>query len=114
MPSIFHNPAAFAPFYDNRVAVEGKRGSRRVAFTLRACVLDDGLEDPLADNSTSTNRRRWSVRVRIEDWPDTNPPQIGDTLQIPEEFDVCGVPVKAAVKSIVRHADDFIMEARSC
>ncbi len=120
MPSIFNNPAAFAPFFDSLVAVEGKRtprsGSARAAVfrsPIKACVIDLGMDDPLMDGSTGTNRRRWSVRVRIQDWPEVDPPQIGDRLHIPGEFDLGGVPVKAKVKAIVRHADDYIMEARS-
>lgn len=121
MPSIFHNPRAFAPFYDEIIAVEAQRPPRTrggapavMRAPLRACVIDLGLDDPLADGSTGTNRRRWSVRVRIQDWPEVDPPQIGDRLHIPGEFDLGGVPVKAAVQTIGRHDDAFIMEARSC
>lgn len=121
MKSIFHSPRAFAPFYDELVAVEAKRPPRSrgasaavMRSPLRACVIDMGLDDPLADGSTGTSRRRWSVRVRLRDWPEVAPPQIGDLLHIPGEYALCGAPVRAAVLSIARHEDDYVMEARSC
>ena len=121
MPSIFNNPAAFAPFFDSLVAVEGKRtprsGCARAAVfrsPIKACVIDLGMDDPLMDGSTGTNRRRWSVRVRFADWPEVDPPQVGDKLHIPGEFEIAGEPVKAAVQSINRTDDCFIMEARQC
>ncbi len=118
MRSIFHNPRAFAPFYDEVVAVEAKRarsgGARVLRCTVRACVLDQGLDEPLAEGSTGTLRRRWTIRVRAADWPYTTPPQIGDVARIPGEFEQGGDPVRAAVLSIARHEDDWLMEARQC
>ena len=121
MPSIFSNPAAFAPFFDSLVAVEGKRTPRSggadavvLRSPVKACVIDLGLDDPLSDGSTGANRRRWSVSVRLADWPEVDPPQMGDVLRIPGEFEIGGDPVRAAVESIKRADDRYIMEAREC
>lgn len=118
MPIRFHNPRALAPFYHDVVAVEAKRAGsadvRVLRCTVRACVLDQGLDETLAEGSTGTDRRRWTIRVRSGDWPYTTPPRIGDVACIPGEFGADGTPVRAAILSIGRHADDWLMEARQC
>jgi len=114
--SIFRNPAAFAPFYRDLVAVEGSRPSGRGVAVfrspLKACVLDMGLDDPLSDASTGTNRRRWQIRVRLCDWPEVEPPTRGDLVHIPGEFAIGGDPVKASVQSIARTDDCYVLEVR--
>lgn len=83
MASPFDNPAAFAPFFRDRVAVEGTRaGGRSVAGTFLACVLDQGLDDAIAEGSTETARRVVSVTVRRADWFDVEPPQTGDAVTL--------------------------------
>ncbi len=78
MASLFDSPAAFAPFFRDRVAVEGTRaGGRRVAGAFRACVLDQGLDDAAVEGTTETARRVVSVTVRRADWFDVEPPQTG-------------------------------------
>ena len=63
MKSLFDNPRAFAPFYDDRIAVEGSRSGRTLKTgPLPACVFDQGLDDPISDGGTSSTRRR--VRAR--------------------------------------------------
>lgn len=118
MRILFHNPRALAPFYHDDVAVEAGRaasgGVRVFRCTLRACVLDQGLDDPLAEGSTGADRRRWDIRVRSADWPDTTPPQIGDVVRIPGEYGPDGESMRAAVQSIARHDDDWLIEARQC
>ena len=118
MCSIFRNPAAMAPFFDDVLAVEGRRRARNAAqtirSTLRACVIDDGVDEPLMDQSTGVTRRRWLIRVRAVDWPEVEPPQVGDVVHIPGEYYLGGDPVRAAVKSVGRHDDDYVMEARQC
>ena len=81
----FSNPAAFEPFYSDTVSVTGARASGRFTGTFAACVLDDGLEDPLADVSTASTRRRAMVYIpKTGDggWNDTQPPQVGDTVTV--------------------------------
>lgn len=84
--SPFDNPAAFAPFFRDRVAVEGTRaGGRRVAGTFRACVLDQGLDDVIAEDSTGAVRRRIAVTFMIggDSWPkDGTVPQKGDRVTL--------------------------------
>lgn len=83
MARLFESPAAFAPFFRDRVAVEGARaGGRRVAGTFRACVIDQGLDDPLAEGSTETARRVVSVTLLRADWLDVEPPQTGDAVTL--------------------------------
>lgn len=84
--SLFDNPKAFAPLFDDLVAVEGVRpGGRRIAGTFRACVLEQGLDDPLSDGSSGTDRRRVVVSFRIggDSWPaDGTRPQAGDRITV--------------------------------
>ena len=86
MQSLFENPSAFAPLFDDLVAVEGARqDGRRIAGTFRACVLDQGLDDLLSDGSTGTVRRRVVVTFRIggDSWPaDGTRPQSGDEITV--------------------------------
>lgn len=108
MSGLFHNPRAFAPFFDDLVAVEGRRGARTVKTgALPACVLDEGLDEPLQDASTSTARRRYSIRLRAADWPETEPPREG-------YFVLLADGTKLSVMSVARHQGDYLMEARTC
>ena len=108
MKSRFDNPRAFAPFFDDIVAVEGPRGSRPLKTgALNACVLDQGLDYPLADDVTSTNRRLYTVTIREADWPDESAPRIGDVITLAD----C---TRISVKSVARSHGDFVLEARTC
>ena len=108
MAALFENPHAYAPFYDDTVAVEGKRGGRTLTTgALPACVLDQGLDDPISDGATSSTRRLYTVTVREADWPDTTPPRIGDVITLADG-------AKISVKAVVRSHGDFALEARSC
>ena len=106
---LFDNPAAFAPFYDDVVAVEGTRTDRVLKTgPLAACVFDQGLDDPLADGDVSSVRRRYSISIRVADWPDTAPPQIGDTVLLADGNG------RLSVLSVARSLGDIVMEARTC
>ena len=106
--SLFDNPRAFAPFFDDLVSVEGRRGSRTVQTgAIPACVLDEGLDDTLQDGATSTTRRRYSIRIRVVDWPDTEPPKEGDYVLLADG-------TRLSVMSKSRDLGDYIMEARTC
>lgn len=89
MGSMFENTRAFAPFYADPVAVEGVReNGRKVSGTFRACVFELGLDDPLADESAESRRKRVDVFVRRDDWPDDEPPQAGFAIftEMGDEF----------------------------
>ena len=108
MKSLFDNQRAFAPFYDDLVSVEGRRGSRTVQTgALPACVLDEGLDDTLQDGSTSTTRRGYSISIRVGDWPDTEPPREGYSVLLADG-------TKLSVMSVSRQHGDYQMEARAC
>ena len=109
MASLFENPHAYAPFYDDTVAVEGQRPGRTVRTgALKACVLDQGLDDPLSDGDTASTRRRYTVHVRVADWPDTAPPQNGDVVTLSDGGS------RLSVLSVARVHGDFVLEARTC
>lgn len=108
MKSLFDNQCAFAPFYDDLVSVEGRRGSRTVQTgALPACVLDEGLDDTLQDGSTSTTRRRYSISIRVADWPDTEPPREGYSVLLADG-------TRLSVMSVSRPLGDYQLEARTC
>lgn len=108
MASLFDNPAAFAPFFRDRVAVEGTRaGGRRVAGTLRACVLDQGLDDVVAEDSASTVRRRYSVVVRRADWFDVEAPRPGFKVALEDG-------TALSVQSVGSMPGMYVLEARTC
>ena len=108
MPIDFSNPAAFAPLYGDLVAVEGSRPDGRTSGTYRACVFDDGLEDPLSAMAVESNRRVLSVhipKVGPGGWNDTQPPQVGDTLTIP-------AGVSFSIERVGDFADAWLLTAR--
>jgi hypothetical protein len=104
MPGIFHNSAAFVPFFDCVISVEGLRASsssgsaaptlaaataaRKVSGTFKACVFDNGFADPFAAADADSNVRTFSISVRAGDWIERTPPQIGDRITIHEEMEV--------------------------
>lgn len=108
MKSLFDNPRAFAPFFDDLVSVEGRRGARTVKTgALPACVFDEGLDDTLQDGSASTTRRRYSISIRVADWPDTEPPREGYSVLLADG-------TRLSVMSVSRQQGDFQLEARTC
>ncbi len=108
MSNLFHNPRAFAPFFDDLVSVEGRRGARTVQTgALPACVFDEGLDDTLQDGSTSTTRRRYSISIRVADWPDTEQPREGYSVLLADG-------TRLSVMSVSRQQGDFQLEARTC
>lgn len=111
MASLFDSPAAFAPFFRDRVAVEGTRaGGRRVAGAFRACVLDQGLDDAVAEASTGTVRRRIAVSFMIggDSWPkDGTVPQKGDRVTL-DDGTTYGIDVVRRMMGV------YVCEAREC
>ena len=109
MPSIFQSKRAFAPFYDDIVAVEGQRQGRTVKTGgLAACVLDQGLDDAISEGDSDSIRRRYTIRIRASDWPDVFAPQRGDTLLLADGNE------RLSVLSVARSLGDIVMEARTC
>lgn len=108
MKSLFDNPRAFAPFYDDLVTVEGSRSGRTLKTgPLPACVFDQGLDDPISDGGTSSTRRRYTVNVPVGDWPETTRPQGGDIITLADGS-------RLSVMSVAVVMGDFAMEARTC
>lgn len=110
MPTMFQNDAAFTPFFDELVAVEGKRSGHAFAGSFRCCVLEQGNDELLSDGSTSADRRRITVSIarRGENaWPaDGSRPQIGDVVKRTDgsTWKVCNVSLPLA--------ESFDLEAR--
>lgn len=108
MKSLFEHAKAFAPFYDDIVAVEGPRGGRTLRTgALPACVFDQGIDDMASDGATAATRRSFTVVVRVSDWPDTSPPGVGDTVTLADG-------TRLSVVSVGKSHGKFDMEARSC
>ena len=82
MASMFDNAKAFAPFFDDRVVVEGRRGDRMIREACRACVLDSGFVDVDADAVAQSDEHVFSVRILRRDWPDASGPRIGDMVRL--------------------------------
>lgn len=77
---MFDTPKAFAPFFDDSVVVEGRRSSKTVRTTCRACILDGGFADGDPEAVSATAERVYSIRILRSDWRETEPPRIGDTV----------------------------------
>lgn len=106
--SMFSNPGAFAPFFDTAMAVEATRENGHVIrTTVRACVLDMGLDEPFSDGGTDSRRRAYSVSVQRIDCERSGwRPQIGDVLTFDDGR-------KLAVKSVsLPVGGAYEMEAR--
>ena len=115
MPSVFDNPDAFGPFFDETIVVEGKRpasraagASRPVKGTFRACVFDNGFADPFAEGDADSNVRTFSVSVRPGDWIEGTPPQPGDRITLERD----GFSFHLAVKDVTPTFGSWTVAAR--
>jgi hypothetical protein len=86
-PIDFNCPAAFSPFFDDAIVVEGVRssadgGRRKVQGTFSACVLDTGFAEPLMEGDADSDVRTYSVSIRSGDWVDGTKPQVGDRVRL--------------------------------
>lgn len=117
--SPFASPAAFAPFFREAVAVEGRREAipalngggtvaRSVRGTFRACVMDCGFAEPLADGDATCSARVYAVSVRKGDWVDRTPPRVGDRVRAT----VGGRSASLVVTSVSCGEDVWTAEAR--
>ena len=110
MPIDFSSPAAFAPFYDQLVAVKGAAQS----VTVKACVFEDGLDDPLSDASPAADRRRIAVclpKYGEGGWNCEMPPKRGDTLTVLSWGGKDGVD-DFAVEKVADFMDSWQLSAR--
>lgn len=108
MSSIFENPVAFKPFFNDEIFVAGVRpyGSFRTG-ALKACVLDCSLEEPFAEDSVASQIKCYAVLIRVADWPEASPPQIGDRVGLASGSEL-------AVMSFEIVDGEYVMEARTC
>lgn len=108
--SIFQSPAAFAPFYEDEIAVRGAAQSG----TFKACIFENGLDDPLSDASIAADRRAVTVHIPKlgpGGWNCDEAPAVEDRLtllswggtQCEDEF---------AVSSVSDFGDAWILAAR--
>lgn len=89
MPSPFHNPAAFAPFYDLSATICGQAQSG----TFKACVFEEGLADPLSEASTGTEVKHVLIvipKTGPGGWNNPQPPVRGDKVTMTEWAGVPG------------------------
>ena len=86
MHNLFDNPAAFAPFFDDEIFVEGRRkaddGTRKVEGSFPACVVYNGFSEPLIEGDADSDVRTYSVSIRSGDWVDGTKPQVGDRVRL--------------------------------
>jgi len=110
MPSIFHNPAAFAPFFDQSVGYHGLAQSG----TFKASVCEDGLSDPLAEASVDTDVKAVVVTIPKfgeGGWNHTSRPRVGDKITLLSWGDHDGESV-FAVKSVEDFGDSWVIRAK--
>lgn len=77
--------AAFAPLADESIVVTGRRNGETIEATLKACVLEGALDEPLDGDSTASTRRTAEVLFPRADWPFDSPPQPGDRIELSDE-----------------------------
>ncbi len=108
MKSLFVNPRAYAPFFDEMVAVSGVRpNGGRVNTSARACVIDNGFDETLGDGDPANTRRSFSITILRREWRYTTSPQVGDTVTLSSSA------TALAVKSVETDDEFFHLEARS-
>lgn len=82
MPGYFDGTYAFAPFFDETVAVGGRVGGRAVAQSLKACVVDAGPAEADPDAVCDTAETLYSVRVMRDEWADVEAPRRGFEVRL--------------------------------
>ena len=110
MPSIFHNPAAFAPFYEDEVAIKGAAQSG----TFKACIFENGLDDPISEASIAADRRAVTVHIPkfgAGGWNCAEAPAVEDKLTL---LSWGGRPCmdEFAISEVKDFSDAYILEAR--
>lgn len=77
--------AAFAPLADETVIVTGRRNGESIEATLKACVLEGALDEPLDGDSIASTRRTVEVLFPRAVWPFDSSPQVGDRIELSDE-----------------------------
>ena len=112
MSSIFHNPAAMSPFFDDVIIVKGVRASASqtsqtpICGTFRACVFDNGFADPIASADAESNVRTFTIITPAGEWLERNPPQVGDTVAMD------GRPPLRVARIDSLDGDEWVMTAK--
>ena len=80
----FHEIAASIPEVAHVVAYRGTRkGGVSIAFPLADVLFTSpDFADPASDGSSGTTLKVYTVRILEDDWPETDPPQHGDTMEL--------------------------------
>lgn len=110
MPSIFQSQAAFAPFYEDEVAIKGAAQSG----TFKACIFENGLDDPISEASIAADRRAVTVHVPkfgAGGWYCAEAPSVEDKLTL---LSWGGRPCmdEFAISDVKDFGDAYILEAR--
>ena len=88
IPIDFNNPAAFAPFYTDRVSVSGKIFNREAGTSFPvdcvcpACVMESGLADVDAGSIGISAARSFTISIPKREWMCPEPPRIGLQVEI--------------------------------
>ena len=98
--------AAFIPFFDIPVAVEGLRENGKVAGTFMACVFDNGFAAPFTDTDVDSTIRTYSISIMAGDWLEKLPPQVGDKIMV-SYADDC-TPNLPNINLAVSHIDSLV------
>ncbi len=110
MSTLFHNPAAFAPLYTDLVAIKGTAQSG----TFKACVFEDGLDDPLSEASICSGARSVVVlvpKVGEGGWNCADRPRVGDVATLLSWGGIEGVD-GYTVKKVDDFGDAWQLHAR--
>ncbi len=110
MSGIFDSSLGFAPFYDQTVAVSGDTH----AGTYKACVLEDGLDDPLSESTGAAERRLMSFHLPKRGdggWNSDTPPARGYTVTLTGWGGIPG-DIVFTVKSVEDFGDAWVLKAR--
>lgn len=92
-------------FFDKEIVIRGMRSGRAIAAVVPACLVDDGTGDPLSQSATATECENVCVYVKRDVWPEVEPPQLGDSVEL-------DAGNKYAVKRVSRLEDCFCLSAR--
>lgn len=100
-------PAAWS----GRRAATASSAARAIGFTLDALALEDqDVPSAPADSVGLSDGRTWTVCVRAADWPEVEPPQIGDEIRFRDPKDGRELRLRAA--SVSRGGGWWTIRAR--